>query len=90
MNISSISPEQHQKNLERLRQLNKDLPPDDVKILLRLDRDVSYEEVIKDTVTMLNGLETYIKNGHSLEGLPQEIRDTFGEIRVYSTSDRVA
>jgi hypothetical protein len=84
-----ISPEQHRANLERLNELSNEMQPQDFHITLKPGKDVSHEEVVDDTVKLLDGLQAYINNGHSLEGLPKEIRETFGEIKVYRTADRM-
>lgn len=83
-----ISDKQHQADLERLGQLTIEMHPQDVKFTLKHDSKSDYKEVIHDAVGLLGGLQAYINNGHSLEGLPKEIRDTFGEIHVYRTIDR--
>jgi hypothetical protein len=49
---------------------------------------VNDDESMKRLASRDSALSAYIKNGNSLEGLPEEVTRTFGKIKVFKTKDR--
>jgi len=77
-----------QKTLNALNRLSKSFKPLDVKFLVS-NSPASVQECNDEAVPLITGLKRYVDNNHSLEGLDEKTRSTFGEIKVFKTKDRV-
>jgi hypothetical protein len=77
-----------QKTLNTLNSLSKTFKPNDVKFLVSNSAE-SVQECNDDAIPLISGLQKYIENNHSLDGLDEATLATFGKIKVFKTKDRV-
>lgn len=54
---------------ERFARIQKEFPPDDVKILLNLQSDFTQQALLEAAVSAIERYQAYVKNGYSCEGL---------------------
>jgi len=78
-----------QQTIDNLNELSQTFKPLDVRFLVSLNSDSSLQECNDDAITLIGGLKKYVENNHSLEGLDEATRSTFGNIKVYRTKKSI-
>lgn len=74
---------QNTQGRENLKELTKTFNPIDIKFLPSMRKNYTLEECYRDAAILIGGLKKFIDNNHSLEGLDEETKLTFGEIIVF-------
>ncbi len=66
---------------QELNRLTNEMPPDDIKISLKLDdNSTTRQEVLNSVAIAVSDLQAFINNGHKLEGLPLDIDKRFTSV----------